>query len=436
MRVPLSRLVLVAALLAVVAFASEPASAYNFGSNIRPLGPEETEFDWTTQRCEDIHVPDTPVRAYRDSNNQVVLTMSHYVNRRMIGPSLNDLSVDCDITYSSDGNADPAAYDDQEWIHSPWTSDGKNVFALVHDEYHGWDHPGQCTSQGHPNVPKLTTVPAPPQFGNYNPGCLYNSITLATSTDGGASYRHTTPPTHLVASVPYVYAQDTAPYGYFSPDNIIKRSDGYFYVIFFAQAHGAQLAGDCVMRTKTPTRPVTWRAWDGSGYNVQFINPYRNPQPPEQHVCAPVSYNELGQMIGNVTYNTFFGKYVMVGAQALVDPGSGDLIWGFYYSTSSDLVNWSMRELVMEAELPWTYECGDDSPVVYPALMPASSLTPTSTTRNFDTTGRNVFVYFTRMNPENCVLLLDRDLIRIPIQFINRESASDRSFAPARELSR
>ena len=51
-------------------------------------------------------------------------------------------------------------------------------------------------------------------------------------------------------------------------------------------------------------------------------------------------------MVGNLTYNRFFGKYLLVGAQALVDPGSGNLIWGFYYSTSSDLVNWSMRQLV------------------------------------------------------------------------------------------
>jgi hypothetical protein len=36
------------------------------------------------------------------------------------------------------------------------------------------------------------------------------------------------------------------------------------------------------------------------------------------------------------------------------------------------------------------------------------------------------------MNPENCVLLLDRDLIRIPIQFINRESSPVGHDRPAR----
>ena len=52
---------------------------------------------------------------------QVHLTLSHYLNRQMIGPSLNQLTVNCNITYSSDSNADPAAYDDQEWISSPYT---------------------------------------------------------------------------------------------------------------------------------------------------------------------------------------------------------------------------------------------------------------------------------------------------------------------------
>jgi len=114
-----------------------------------------------------------PARAFKDSANQVHLTISHYVNRQMIGPSLNQVTLNCNPTYSSDGNADPATYDDQEWIDSPYTLDGNTVYALMHEEYHGWDHPGECNFQGHPSTPKRSTVPSGKP--GFDPTCWYNS---------------------------------------------------------------------------------------------------------------------------------------------------------------------------------------------------------------------------------------------------------------------
>ena len=407
--------VLLSAALLVLFLLPAPAGAYEFGPTVRQLGPEETVFDWTTQRCDDNNVPDSPARAFKNSSGQVNLSLSHFVNRRMIGPSLNTVAVDCTIIYTSDGNADPAAYDDQEWITSPWTPDGTKVFGLVHDEYQGWTHPGQCASQGQPSRPKLTIIP----FAGFDPTCWYNSITTVTSTNGGLSYTHATPPNHLTASVPYTYVANTGPYGYFNPSNIVRRSDGYFYALVRAEAYGAQQLGVCVIRSKNPTAtaslasPASWRAWDGSGYNVQFINPYTNPQPPEQHVCAPVAFNEIEKMNDSVTLNSFYGKYLLLGATGLYDPGTGDVVYGVYYSTSTDLVNWSPRTLLMKAELPWSYQCGDDNPILFPV-----ALNPGSTSRNFETTGAKTYLYFTRFNYSNCVPTLDRDLIRIPIQFL------------------
>ena len=172
------------------------------------------------------------------------------------------------------------------------------------------------------------------------------------------------------------------------------------------------------MRTKTLGDPTSWRAWNGTGFRTQFINPYTNPQPPEQHVCAPVSFNQIEKMAESVTYNSYFRKYLLVGATSLYDPGAGKYIYGFYYSTSSDMVNWSQRQLLMEAPLVWSYQCGDENPVLYPALLNPSTISPTQT-RNFEGTGQKTYIYFTRFNYSNCVQTLDRDLIRIPIQFIS-----------------
>ena len=386
---------------------------YEFGPNVKQVGPEQTVFDWSTQRCAPDHIPDAPARAFRDADGQVQLMTSHYVNRRMIGPTLDSVAVDCSVTMTSDGNADPAAYDDKEWLHAFWTRDGKTIVALVHDEYHGWEHPGMCSSERAPTHPKLISVPPPRDFPDAGITCWYNAVTVATSTDGGRTYTHAEPPAHLAASAPYTYVPDQPPYGYFNPSNIIHRSDGYFYTMIQAEAHGAQQVGICVMRSRNPGSPDSWRAWDGTGYNVKFIDPYADSGPPEQHVCQPVSYDEIEKMNSNVTYNTFFKKYLLIGATGLFDPDTGQVVWGIYYSTSSDLVNWSPRELLMKSELVWTYQCGDADPVAYPSALAETN------SRNFERTGRKVWLYFTRFNDEGCALGLDRDLIRIPIRFRN-----------------
>jgi hypothetical protein len=383
---------------------------YTFGPNVQQIGPQQTVFDWTTQRCDDEHVPDSPARAFKDSSGRVQLTMAHApANRRLIGPTLDTVAPDCTVTFNSHANADPSTYDDQEWITAPWTPDGSRVYSFIHMEYHGWDHIGQCTSQGQPAKPKLSTIPAE----GFNPGCWYNAITLASSTDGGNSFTHTAPPSHLVASVPYTYAQSDASYGYFNPSNIIKSSDGYFYAMMQAEPHLAQQAGICVMRTRNLAIPTSWRAWDGTGYNVKLINPYVNHDPPEQHVCAPVAFNEIEKMVQSLTYNTYFKKYLLIGQTGLWDPIRQEIVYGAYYSTSSDLIHWSPRSLVMEAELTWTYQCGDADPISYPSV-----LNPASPDRNFSTTGQKVYLYFTVYNDTGCLLLNDRDLIRIPIKFL------------------
>jgi hypothetical protein len=398
------------AMVAALGVPTPTALGYEFGPTVRQIGPEQTVFDWSTMRCEDINIPDSPARAFRDASNQVQLTLSHYVNYRMIGPSLNSLSVDCSPTMLSDANADPAAYDDKEWIGAPYTLDGTTVRALIIDEYHGWEHPGQCSSQGHPSKPRYTVRTSP--IDGEGPNCWYNSITLGTSTDAGATYTHATPPSHLVASVPYQYVPDQPPYGYFLPSNIIRNRDNYYYALMHTETYGAQQVGVCVMRTRNLADPTSWRGWDGTGFNVQFINPYIDPGPPENHVCTPLAYDKVQKMTESLTYNTFFKKFLLLGMAIFNDPKTGEATPGVYYTTSADLITWSTTRLVMKVEFPWTWECGDDNPVLNGAVLNPS------TTRNFEITGQKTYLYFTRFNFDTCVGDSDRDLVRIPIEFL------------------
>ena len=67
--------------------------------------------------------------------------------------------------------------------------------------------------------------------------------------------------------------------------------------------------------------------------------------------------------------------------------------------------------LVMMAPLAYAYGCTDI--IGFPSVLDYNSRS-----RNFETTGKNFFVYYTHMHkvsPTNCAIMLDRDLIRVPV---------------------
>jgi hypothetical protein len=299
---------------------------------------------------------------------------------------------DCRRLMVSDYDGDPARFDDREWLTAPYTTDGHTVHALVHNEYQGYNHAGRCTSE-----------PL---------DCWYNAITLARSTDGGRTFTHAPPPRHLVATVPYRYEPDRSPYGLFQPSNITYRpGDGHYYALIQAEPFRAQRAGTCVMRTPRLDRPDAWRAWDGSAFSVRFVNPYEESGV-DGHVCAPVSFPEIQKMTGSLTYNTYLGRYVLVSPAGKQLPGRRGVTWGIYYSTSDDLIQWAPRRLIREAVLTSSFRCGDPNPIGYPSL-----LDPASPSRNFETTGRRPWLYFTRFHYKECRNELDRDLVRVRVRF-------------------
>jgi hypothetical protein len=401
-----SRLALAASLaglvLVVLGFSWIAVKSFEFihtgigASNLKAVkitGPQETVFRWQRDRCDSRDVPDVPARAYRDAAGTVHLFAAHYVTRQWTGPDLNHVRHDCRVVMKSAYDRRPSRYTDKEWITAPYTLDGKTVYALIHDEYHGNEFPGLCPS------------------GNYL-RCWYNAITLARSSDSGNTFEHALqPPAHLVAELPYRYQPDAGSYGVFQPSNIVQR-DGYYYSLVYTQQFGLQKAGTCVIRTNRLADPTSWRAWDGGGYNIAFIDPYRVRADPGKHVCEPVSKDEIGQMTQSLTYNTYFGKYLLVSPASDFSGRKRRVVWGFYYSVSGDLIHWSRRKLIREAELPYTYHCGDPDPVFYPSV-----LDPNSTSRNFETTGRRPYLYFTRLHYKGCIQTMDRDLVRIPIEF-------------------
>ena len=398
-------LALASSVLLLPAFTSN-AAGYQFDEpEVRAIGPEQVVFDYTTMKCSGEDIPDSPARAFRDSQNRVQLIASHASVRRKIGPDLGSVQHQCPIVMDSHANADPATFDDREWLSSVYTTDGQTIYGLMSVEYHGWEYDEGC---------------APFVASGNHLKCWYNSISLTKSVNGGANYSHTAPPSHLIASSAYRYATGNGPLGYFDPSNIVHRqSDGYYYAMVRAEPHGAQQWGACLIRTNNLNDPASWRAWDGNGFGVSFMNPYAQSNPPAQHVCQPVSPASfpVPMQTASLTYSTYLNKYVLLGVSQRYDPAAQRWNGGFFYSLSEDLINWSPSRMFMQAQMPWTHRCGEPDPVRDPSLID-----PASTTRSFETIGRRPYLYFTRFNleywnPTTCWATLDRDLIRIPIEF-------------------
>jgi hypothetical protein len=356
-------------------------------------GPEEVVFDWSADRCADLDIPDLPARAFRDRNGQVQLFSSHFETRRFLGPDLDNLSRDCTVVMSSDRDPDPAMFNDVEWIGATYTEDGATIYAVIHNEYEGWTHPGQCSTS------------------SWNASCWYNGLTLAVSGDAGASFQHPVAlPLHHIAGAPWQYDPAHGPRGIFHPSNILKSADGYFYAM--VQRVGGEAPDDheqwaCLMRTPDLGDPDAWRFWNGSGFEGRFVNPYFDVfMNPADHDCPPIDRASIIDMTQSLTYSEYLGKYVLIGAGPSID-GTAN---GFLISFSDNLVDWTPRELLLERALPWTVQSADEVHYLYPSL-----LDPESPARSFDIVGKTAYVYYTRNNraPGD----LDRDLVRVPVEF-------------------
>jgi len=363
--------------------------------SVRVASAEEVVFRWSRDACEPSDAPDLPVRAFRDSSGQVQMTISHFRNRRLTGSDFDRLRHPCEVSLGSHGNPDPGRFDDREWIAATYTDDGRTVIALVHNEYQGHRRPARCPSRRY--------------FS-----CWYNSVTLARSEDGGRTFEHAPSPEHLVAAPLYPYRPETGPVGVLSPSNIVfNRRDGHYYSLAHVRRFGAQPEGTCVLRTPTPSRAGSWRAWSGAAFDRRMASPYSPTRTPvANRVCEPVSEREIGGVPQSLTYNTYFDRFLLVGRAGAWDPRRRRVVWGFYFSLSKDLLHWTERRLIMETEFAETYRCGDRNPYNY-----ASVIDRRSRSRNFATSGRRVDLYFTRFNYERCRQTQNRDLLRVPIEF-------------------
>jgi hypothetical protein len=354
-------------------------------------GSEGIVYDWSQMACFPGNYEDAPARAFRDSTNRIQLILAQADgNTRMVGNDFNSLVNQCSVILGSPQDLFAGHFNHTRYVGPTHTDDGTNIFSLMGNEYRVSTHPELCPSGS----------PA---------DCQHASVSLITSTDGGASYTNAPPPSHYVAGVPYRYTPNVGRHGVMSPSNIVEK-DGFFYtMLLISRGTREQRPGVCLMRTKGLADPTSWRAWDGAGFTVRFVNPYLEPSAsPGRHVCHPVSFGQLGSIERSLTYNTYLGKFFVIGTDTRVDPQTQTFVRGIYYSFSDDLIHWSDSQLLIGFP---SNSCGPP-PIAYPSVIDH-----TSTDRDFNSAGRYAYLYYTRFNTTNCQLGNDRDLVRVPIEF-------------------
>jgi hypothetical protein len=246
---------------------SPVADAEHAGVTVRVAGPEEVVFLHSRDACRPDDTPDAAARAFRDAGGRVHLFATTLTNFGYLGSNLNHQKRVCQIVFQGANADDPARFDDREWLTSFWTTDGKTVFALVHNEFQG--------------NRRLSLCPTRRYFD-----CWYNAIVGAVSNDDGFHFVRA----GVVAAPIYRYNPVAGhPVGYFNPSNIVKHGDEY-YAMIFAEGIGQQERGVCLLRTADIFRPNSWRAWDGKDFGVELSSPYlASAAEPNGHGCKIIS---------------------------------------------------------------------------------------------------------------------------------------------------
>lgn len=347
------------------------------------LAPPELVFPGGSSpgSCDKFDLPDMPARAWRGGDGAVRLVASWATTRTLSGPSLGTVKRDCRVVFNSTMSGLNSLYADHEWLIAPYLlPDNHTVFALMHQEYHGWEH-ANCSVQ--------------PSSGAAVKNCWMVAITSSISRDGGRSFTHTaTPPGHLVASAPLQYDPDHSEFGYGDPSGIFRHHrDGMFYMTMTSRTlHGVVLPGTVIMRSSTPTDLRSWRCWNGTSFSVAFVDPYAMPRPSpttlSSHVCAPMPSIGRNYIVLCIKFSTFFQEYVAVGEGFYTFP-NGTCIHAYVYSlsTNGDVTLWSKPYLIRPRK---------SSPGIGVNENYASILDDTSSSRNFETVGRSAWFYYTR----------------------------------------
>ena len=275
----------------------------------------------------------------------------------------------------------------QTGIEATYTEDGQTIYALAGQDLSALTAAIGCVDQG---------------TGN----CVQDDVEAVVSTDMGNSFSFTSAGNGDVAALTHTLTTNQpGTEGYTGTSNIIKRNDGFYYLLTSVVEYYAAQGRTCLIRTNNLADPGSWRGYDGSGFNAVLQPTGNGPSPIP---CANVGGGNIPS-VSSLSFIPRKGIYVAVFQAQLRLSGDSAPVSGAYYSTSADLLNWTPTQRLMA--LP--HFPGVDSMTEsdnYPVLID-----PFSQTRNFETIDSEtpVMVYTLEHLIEGRGTL-DRDLVAVP----------------------
>jgi hypothetical protein len=347
------------------------------------LGPVETVISWPTQHCNcsaspgctdptDPDVSDTPPRVFVSADAIAHLWSTDANSRQSLRPAADpgaSFEKNCTVHVASLFDCRPNNYNFETWLHSPFVMQGgRNVLALIHMEFHGWQCVGNssCSSSA-------------------GGDCANEAILLYQSQDGGYSFKPAhgergSLPGNVLAMSPFTYehARDSwnhSEFGFGDPSSIVFDPATNSYNVLISASNppigangysGPQQRGQCLLRAPAgsvwPPNGSQWRAWDGVGFNADLsVDPYTTPITNiSSHVCATINTSMIHV---NVGWSSYFNKWISSGFGSYAYPNGSEIpcCGAFLYSVSTDLINWDTPQLLrpnkQEGQFPdWEYD--------------------------------------------------------------------------------
>jgi hypothetical protein len=314
------------------------------------------------------------------------------------------------------GQYSPDTYDNQLWMVEPYTTNGKDIYALVHNEYH--------------------IVPA-------NTKQVYGNLTAATSNDGAKTFtllktsdgKGNMP----VIAAPFPYNNQVGKSGMFAQTNIIKWGDYYYMLVdqdLSRLAKGTPPDKMCMYRTNNISDYRSWRGWnqETNSYNVPLVPEYPNDlKNPQQYFCSPIpklpTYFHF-----TWTYNTVLHKFILIGLDTNYK-GSGKSAFVYTFANLSkdgilssatnknkggNYNTYFLRYVNSIPEWKKNHVAGQFYPSMLdpnsPELSDPNAVFPIKAgDLNFQYSGGTAYLYYTRLNPidkKTNPRGMDRDTVR------------------------
>lgn len=378
----------VAGIACIISFTSFAASNNSQlpSVKIQTAGSEAVVFESKSQGCDSNDIPDAALRAFRRNDGSVIAFAAHWTNLPFAVTNFQKFTRICNSSYLGSSSPVPADADDLGWLTALWKLRNSNVVVgIVHNEYQGNKHKGQC------------------RYTSYAE-CWTNSLTMAVSNDEGGTFVLRRP-NYIVAKGPATYDRaQGARYGYYNPSNIIYFR-GYYYMAASAIDLGGIHKGTCFMRAKDVQNPADWKGWDGSSFTISLAASLSDDQG-----ISCRSPSNLGGIMGS--FLKIRGTDMVIAFSLRTDLSNLTKAAAITYTTSSNLVDWTIPQVLMELEPYWGTRC--DKTVSYRYNYP-SVVDFTSQSENFDDTGKNPFLFLSRASVTNCGVTMLRDLVKVPL---------------------